>query len=83
MDSNSALNLFCAKRRQALELRAHPEPSRSQTFLESSTDPGGQVPDIATWPGPRKSSCDGVMSPAKTHLLFPVPRWFLAPGGMD
>lgn len=81
MGSNWALNLLHAKRRRALELRAHPEPSCSQTFLESSPDPGGQMPDIATWPGPWKSLCDGVMSPAKTHLLSPFAQVVFSPWG--
>lgn len=83
MDSSSALNLLCTKHCRAPELRAHPEPSHSQTFLESSSNPGGQVPDITTWPSPRKSLCDGAMNPAKTYLLSAVPTWVLAPGGMD
>lgn len=35
---------FAPKHPQALELRAYPRPTPSETFLEASSNPSGQVP---------------------------------------
>lgn len=56
-----------------LELRAHPKPSRSQTFLEGSSNPSVQMPQHPNLAKPPKVLCDGELN------LFPRvtsgPQW--------